>query len=125
FRPRAGSWTWIRTGEHRPRGRTPGSLALIRAACYHAGRMNPNSPAPSMPPVPRNPTRAVRVGRLTIGGGHPIAIQSMTATRTTDIEATVGQVLDLERAGADIVRVAVDNAKDVAALRERRARTAA
>ncbi len=49
----------------------------------------------------------------------------MTATRTTDIEATVGQVLDLERAGADIVRVAVDNPKDVAALREIRARTTA
>jgi (E)-4-hydroxy-3-methylbut-2-enyl-diphosphate synthase len=87
--------------------------------------MNPKSPEAARPAVPRNPTRAVRIGRLTIGAGHPIAVQSMTATRTTDIEATVGQVLDLERAGADIVRVAVDNPKDVAALREIRARTSA
>ncbi|HYV85978.1 MAG TPA: (E)-4-hydroxy-3-methylbut-2-enyl-diphosphate synthase [Patescibacteria group bacterium] len=87
--------------------------------------MNPNIPAAVPPAVPRNPTRAVRIGRLTIGAGHPIAVQSMTATRTTDIEATVGQVLDLERAGADIVRIAVDNPKDVAALREIRARTSA
>ena len=41
---------------------------------------------------PRNQTRAVRVGRITIGGGAPIAVQSMAATRTQDIEATVRQV---------------------------------
>ena len=75
--------------------------------------------------MPRNPTRPVRIGRVTIGAGHPVAVQSMTATRTTDIEATVRQVLDLEAAGADIVRIAVDNARDVAALREIRARTSA
>jgi len=39
----------------------------------------------------------VRVGRTTIGGGHPIAVQSMCATRTSDVEATVRQILDLER----------------------------
>jgi (E)-4-hydroxy-3-methylbut-2-enyl-diphosphate synthase len=77
------------------------------------------------PPLPRNPTRAVRIGRITIGAGHPIAVQSMTATRTTDVEATVRQVLDLERAGADVVRIAVDGAKDAAALPAIRARTAA
>jgi (E)-4-hydroxy-3-methylbut-2-enyl-diphosphate synthase len=75
--------------------------------------------------APRNPTRPVRIGRITIGAGHPIAVQSMTATRTTDVEATVRQVHDLERAGADIVRIAVDNPRDVAALREIRARTEA
>ncbi|HYV19538.1 MAG TPA: (E)-4-hydroxy-3-methylbut-2-enyl-diphosphate synthase [Verrucomicrobiae bacterium] len=73
--------------------------------------------------APRRPTRPVRIGRLTIGAGHPIAVQSMTATKTTDIDATVRQVLDLERAGADVVRIAVDGAKDAAALREIRART--
>src|SRR6266571_219195 len=65
---------------------------------------------------PRNPTRPVRVGRTTIGGGHPIAVQSMCATRTSDVEATVRQILDLERAGADLVRLAVDSAADAAAL---------
>ncbi|OLC53561.1 MAG: 4-hydroxy-3-methylbut-2-en-1-yl diphosphate synthase [Acidobacteria bacterium 13_1_40CM_4_69_4] len=75
--------------------------------------------------LPRNPTRAVRIGRTTIGAGHPIAVQSMCATKTWDVEATVGQVLELERAGADVVRIAVDSGRDVAALPAIRARTAA
>ena len=54
----------------------------------------------------RNPTRAVQVGDVTIGGGNPIVVQSMAATRTQDIEATVRQVKLLEAAGADLVRVA-------------------
>jgi (E)-4-hydroxy-3-methylbut-2-enyl-diphosphate synthase len=80
---------------------------------------------PGTPPRPRRPTRGVRIGRITIGAGHPIAVQSMTATKTTDVEATVRQVLDLERSGADVVRIAVDGPKDAAALREIRARTRA
>ena len=75
--------------------------------------------------LPRNPTRAVRIGRTTIGSGHAVAVQSMCATRTSDVEATVRQILDLERAGADIVRIAVDSARDVAALRPIRERTGA
>ena len=75
--------------------------------------------------LPRNPTRAVRIGRTTIGSGHTVAVQSMCATRTSDVEATVRQILDLERAGADIVRIAVDSARDVAALRPIRERTGA
>jgi (E)-4-hydroxy-3-methylbut-2-enyl-diphosphate synthase len=80
---------------------------------------------PDSSPVRRNPTRAVRVGSVTIGGGHPVAVQSMCATRTTDVEATVRQVLDLERAGADVVRIAVDGPRDAAALPAIRARTGA
>ncbi|MGH9796970.1 MAG: (E)-4-hydroxy-3-methylbut-2-enyl-diphosphate synthase [Candidatus Polarisedimenticolia bacterium] len=80
---------------------------------------------PDPSPVRRNPTRAVRVGRVTIGAGHPVAVQSMCATRTTDVEATVRQVLDLERAGADVVRIAVDGPRDAAALPAIRARTGA
>jgi (E)-4-hydroxy-3-methylbut-2-enyl-diphosphate synthase len=72
---------------------------------------------------PRNRTRAVRVGRITIGGGAPIAVQSMAATKTQDIEATVRQVELLAEAGADLVRIAVDSRKDVEALAEVRART--
>ncbi|MYD73763.1 MAG: flavodoxin-dependent (E)-4-hydroxy-3-methylbut-2-enyl-diphosphate synthase, partial [Chloroflexi bacterium] len=64
----------------------------------------------------RNPTRPVNVGDVTIGGGNPIVVQSMAATRTQDIEATVRQVKLLEAAGADLVRVAVDSRKDVEAL---------
>jgi (E)-4-hydroxy-3-methylbut-2-enyl-diphosphate synthase len=80
----------------------------------------------AQPPVtPRNPTREVRIGRLRIGAGRPIAVQSMCATKTSDVEATVRQILDLERAGADLVRLAVDGPRDAAALPAIRARTAA
>jgi (E)-4-hydroxy-3-methylbut-2-enyl-diphosphate synthase len=75
--------------------------------------------------LPRNPTRAVRVGSATIGGGAPIAVQSMTATHTQNIDATVEQVNALHAAGADVVRIAVDSAKDAAALEEIRKQTAA
>jgi len=58
-----------------------------------------------------------------IGGGNPIAVQSMTATKTQDIDATIRQVELLELAGADVIRIAIDTPKDVAALAEiRRAR---
>jgi (E)-4-hydroxy-3-methylbut-2-enyl-diphosphate synthase len=73
----------------------------------------------------RNPTRSVRIGSVTIGGGHPIAVQSMTATHTQNIDATVEQTNALHAAGADVVRVAVDSAKDAAALAEIRRQTAA
>src|SRR6266446_8848822 len=73
----------------------------------------------------RNPTRPVRIGRTTIGSGHAVAVQSMCATRTSDVEATVRQILDLERAGADIVRIAVDSARDAAALPAIRERVSA
>lgn len=66
--------------------------------------------------LPRNPTRSVRIGSVTIGAGHPIAVQSMCATHTQDVEATVAQINDLAAAGADVVRVAVDNIKDAQAL---------
>ena len=68
--------------------------------------------------IQRNPTRAVRIGSVTIGTGHPIAVQSMTATKTPNIDATVSQIQQLTAAGADIVRVAVDSKKDAEALNE-------
>ncbi len=64
----------------------------------------------------RNPTRAVRIGSITIGDGNPIAVQSMTATHTQDVAATVAQVDALAAAGADVVRIAVDSRKDADAL---------
>lgn len=60
----------------------------------------------------------VKVGTAEIGGESPIQVQSMCATRTQDIKATVGQIHLLEEAGADIIRVAIDSIKDVEALRE-------
>jgi (E)-4-hydroxy-3-methylbut-2-enyl-diphosphate synthase len=75
--------------------------------------------------VKRNQTRAVRIGSCTIGAGNPVAVQSMTATHTQDVAATVGQVNALLDAGADVVRIAVDNSKDAAALAEIRKQTKA
>jgi (E)-4-hydroxy-3-methylbut-2-enyl-diphosphate synthase len=75
--------------------------------------------------MPRNPTRSVRIGSISLGGGQPIAVQSMTATHTQNVAATVAQVNDLQAAGADVVRIAVDNQKDAEALAEIRAQTEA
>ena len=71
----------------------------------------------------RRITRGVKVGNLTIGGDAPIVVQSMTATRTQDVAATVDQINALEAAGAGIVRIAVDSPKDAQALAQIRART--
>jgi (E)-4-hydroxy-3-methylbut-2-enyl-diphosphate synthase len=68
--------------------------------------------------VPERKTREIRIGNIHIGGSNPIAVQSMTATKTQDIDATIRQVELLEVAGADIIRIAVDTAKDVTALAE-------
>ena len=70
-------------------------------------------------------TREVTVGPLTIGGGAPVVVQSMAATKTQDIGATVRQVNLIQAAGGDLVRIAVDSRRDVEALAEVRARTSA
>src|SRR3970040_373219 len=70
----------------------------------------------------RADTRPVRAGSVTIGGGNPIVVQSMCATKTTDIDATTNQARMLHEAGAGLVRIAVDSIKDVEALAEIRAR---
>lgn len=77
--------------------------------------------------IKRNPTRPVRIGSITIGDGesmkpHPIAVQSMTATSTQDVDATVALVNLMAEGGpgvgADVVRIAVDSKADAAALAE-------
>ena len=73
--------------------------------------------------IQRNPTRPVKIGAITIGHGYPIAVQSMCATPTTDIDATLTQLKSLERAGADIIRIAADNKKDAKALIQIRSQT--
>ena len=73
--------------------------------------------------IPERQTRTIHVRDLAIGGGAPIAVQSMAATRTRDVEATLRQVRILERAGADLVRIAVDSQADVDALKTIRAAT--
>ena len=68
-------------------------------------------------------TRKIDIGGTMVGGDAPIVVQSMCATRTTDIDETVKQSHQLANAGAGIVRIAVDNEKDAAALKEIRAQT--
>ena len=75
--------------------------------------------------IERNPTRAVQVGSITVGANNPIAAQSMTATHTQDVEATLEQVNALYAAGAGVVRIAVDSKKDAAALPAIRSQTEA
>jgi (E)-4-hydroxy-3-methylbut-2-enyl-diphosphate synthase len=72
--------------------------------------------APGAGLAPRRKTRQVRVGNVPIGGDAPIAVQSMTTTRTSDAAATLAQVRALAEAGADVVRVAVPDAAAAAAL---------
>ncbi|HET6566324.1 MAG TPA: flavodoxin-dependent (E)-4-hydroxy-3-methylbut-2-enyl-diphosphate synthase [Rhodothermales bacterium] len=68
--------------------------------------------------IPRRNSRAVHVGPVQIGGGAPISVQSMTTSKTHDVEATLAEVNRLAEAGADIVRVAVPRPEDVVALPE-------
>ena len=66
----------------------------------------------------RKNTRAVTIGDRVIGGGNPILIQSMTNTKTEDVEATVAQIRALSEAGCDIIRCAVPTMEAAQALSE-------
>jgi (E)-4-hydroxy-3-methylbut-2-enyl-diphosphate synthase len=75
-----------------------------------------------MSPVPRRPSRQVRIADLRVGGGAPILVQSMTNTDTEDAHATAAQVAALARAGSEAVRITVNTleaARQVPAIRER------
>jgi (E)-4-hydroxy-3-methylbut-2-enyl-diphosphate synthase len=71
----------------------------------------------------RRKSKIIKIGKISIGGLNPIAIQSMTKTRTADIDKTVKQINDLEDAGCSIVRLAVKDAMDAAALKKIKAMT--
>ncbi|MCC2253782.1 flavodoxin-dependent (E)-4-hydroxy-3-methylbut-2-enyl-diphosphate synthase [Ruminococcus sp. CLA-AA-H200] len=66
----------------------------------------------------RNQTKEIAIGSVKIGGNNPVAIQSMTNTKTEDVRATVSQILKLEAAGCEIVRCAVPTMEAAEALRE-------
>ena len=66
----------------------------------------------------RDETKVIQIGNVKIGGGNPVAIQSMTNTKTEDVEATVAQILALEKAGCEIIRCAVPTMEAAQALRE-------
>jgi (E)-4-hydroxy-3-methylbut-2-enyl-diphosphate synthase len=66
----------------------------------------------------RHKTREVRVGDKIVGGDHPIWVQSMTTTHTSDLEGTIDEIMRMEAAGCEIARVTVPKAKDAAVLSE-------
>lgn len=66
----------------------------------------------------RENTRVIQIGNRVIGGGNPILIQSMTNTRTEDVQATVEQIKKLEKAGCDIIRCTVPTMDAALAIRE-------
>ena len=70
----------------------------------------------------RRLTREIHIGNTVIGGRNPILIQSMTNTKTEDVEATVAQVEQLQKAGCEIIRCAVPTMEAAEALREIKAR---
>src|SRR6202023_690609 len=76
----------------------------------------PAPPAPTL--APRRRTRQLMVGDVGIGSDHPIAVQSMTTTKTHDVNATLQQIAELTATGCDIVRVACPRQEDADALAE-------
>lgn len=71
----------------------------------------------------RKLTRVIQVGDVFIGGNNPVSVQSMTNTRTSDVEATVNQILDLEKAGCDIIRSAITSIEDAKAITKIKGKT--
>jgi (E)-4-hydroxy-3-methylbut-2-enyl-diphosphate synthase len=67
-------------------------------------------------PIQRRPSVGVRIGAITVGGGAPIAVQSMTNTDTADVGATTQQVLALARAGSELVRITVNSSEAAGAV---------
>ena len=67
--------------------------------------------------INRKKTREIKVGNISVGGGSPISVQSMTNTITSDVKSTVKQILSLEEAGADIVRVSCPDESSTKALK--------
>src|SRR5436305_1896780 len=90
-----------------PTPRTPLQCARSRSPARRGGSENLQSMHRSV---------AVQVGRVTVGGGAPIVVQSMTNTDTADAAATAAQVAALSRAGSEIVRITVDRDEAAAAV---------
>ncbi len=88
--------------------RLPAGVRLRR----HLPRHHPSAPDPALTPVdlasallsPRRPTRRITLGGVPIGDGAPVTVQSMTTTKTADVDGTLAQIYALAAAGADIVR---------------------
>ncbi|ARO69462.1 4-hydroxy-3-methylbut-2-en-1-yl diphosphate synthase [Xylella fastidiosa subsp. pauca] len=78
--------------------------------------VTPQVASDSAVPWPRRRTQAVNIGHVTVGGGHPVVVQSMTNTDTADVVASTKQVAELWRAGSEMVRLTVNNAQSADAI---------
>src|SRR5437764_13685224 len=81
--------------------------------------MSINLGMPALPPptlAPRRKTRQIKVGKVLVGGDAPISVQSMTTTKTHEVNPTLQQIAELTAAGCDIVRVACPRQEDADAL---------
>lgn len=78
--------------------------------------VTPQVASDSAVPWSRRRTQAVNIGHVTVGGGHPVVVQSMTNTDTADVVASTKQVAELWRAGSEMVRLTVNNAQSAAAI---------
>ncbi len=78
--------------------------------------VTPQVASDSAVPWSRRRTQAVNIGYVTVGGGHPVVVQSMTNTDTADVVASTKQVAELWRAGSEMVRLTVNNAQSAAAI---------
>ena len=128
-----------RLARPRPPGRSLGAGALSRRSSdrrsgtfrragrraqipYDAHAIQRGTAMVALSEITRHRSHAVRVGPVTLGGGAPIVVQSMTNTDTADVDATVRQVMELAEAGSEIVRITVntdDAAKAVPHIRDR------
>ncbi|WP_328998970.1 flavodoxin-dependent (E)-4-hydroxy-3-methylbut-2-enyl-diphosphate synthase [Kribbella sp. NBC_00709] len=83
--------------------------------------MSINLGMPALPPptlAPRRKTRQIKVGKVLVGGDAPVSVQSMTTTKTHEVNTTLQQIAELTAAGCDIVRVACPRQEDADALPE-------
>src|SRR5262249_49884433 len=90
-------------------------LAYVWSDTVKEIAMNVVASAEIAAPLPRHKTVPVQVGSVTVGGGAPIVVQSMTNTDTADVESTARQVAELAQAGSELGRVTVDRAEEAAA----------
>ena len=98
----------------------PASFLVPRSVCYTDNSRLMREKLMSLPDVSyaRRPTRAVRVGDITIGGGHPIVVQSMITEETHNVPAAVEQIIAMHQAGAEIVRVTTPTLEEAHCLGE-------
>src|SRR5215831_10926141 len=92
------------------------SWLMCGAPLLRSFAMNVDATVDIAVPLPRHQTVPVRVGGITVGGGAPIVVQSMTNTDTADVESTARQVAALAQAGSEIVRITVDRDEAAAAV---------